>query len=90
MLLAAGTFTITAHSKFTTNIMKNFIIFVRFKFIVEVERMSNKNECHACEHAKNVQGCSSKHVAEARKLISEGKYQEADKQLRSFEKHLEK
>jgi hypothetical protein len=50
--------------------------------------MSKKTECHGCEHAKNLHGCASKHVGEARKMISEGKLAEADKHLQNFEKHL--
>jgi hypothetical protein len=50
--------------------------------------MSGKTGCHGCEHAKNLHGCASKHVGEARRMISEGKVEEADKQLHSLEKHL--
>jgi len=50
--------------------------------------MSKKNECHGCEHAKDLHGCASKHVNEARKLISEGKFEKADEQLLNLEKHL--
>jgi len=50
--------------------------------------MSSKNECHGCEHAKNLRGCASKHIGQARKMISEGKFEEADEQLNSIEKHL--
>ena len=50
--------------------------------------MSGKKGCHTCEHAKDLHGCASKHVAEARKMISEGKFEEADKNLHSLEKHL--
>ena len=50
--------------------------------------MSGKHTCHNCEYANNLQSCASKHVGEARKMISEGKYVEADKQLKGLEEHL--
>jgi hypothetical protein len=50
--------------------------------------MSNKTGCHECEYAKDLHRCASHHVGEARKMISEGKVEEADRQLYSFEKHL--
>ena len=50
--------------------------------------MSEKIGCQKCEHSEYLHGCASKHVGEARKLISEGKVEEADKQLDSLEKHL--
>lgn len=52
--------------------------------------MSKKNEGHCCEHAQNLHGCASKHVGEARKMISEGKFDEADNQLKGLEEHLKK
>ena len=54
-------------------------------------RMSRKNECNECnecEYSKDLHGCASKHVSESRKMISEGKPEEADKQLRGLETHL--
>ena len=50
--------------------------------------MSGKTECHKCEYAENLHGCASMHVEEARRMISEGKFEEADRQLYSLEKHL--
>ncbi|NYT16316.1 MAG: hypothetical protein GKC02_10230 [Methanomassiliicoccales archaeon] len=50
--------------------------------------MSKNTKCRACEHADDLKGRASKHVAEARKLISQGEVEEADSQLSSFEKHL--
>jgi hypothetical protein len=47
-----------------------------------------KNECHECEHAKDLHECTTKHVEEARRMISAGKLEEADKQLSNLEKHL--
>ena len=52
--------------------------------------MSNKHECRGCEHAKDLHGCASKHVEQARQMISEGKYMEADEQLKGLENHLKK
>jgi hypothetical protein len=72
----------------TDNIIKTFIILVRFKHYTGCMRMSKKTGCHECEHAKDLYGCASKHVEEARRMISEGKPEEADKQLHSLEKHL--
>ena len=50
--------------------------------------MSKNTKCGVCEHADDLKGCAFKHVAEARRLISQGKVEEADSQLSSFEKHL--
>jgi hypothetical protein len=50
--------------------------------------MSGKNGCLVCEHTKDLHGCASKHVGDARRMISEGKFEEADKQLYRLEKHL--
>jgi len=50
--------------------------------------MSKKTGCHECEYAKDLHGCASHHVRKARKMIFEGKPEEADKQLLSLEKHL--
>jgi len=50
--------------------------------------MSKETKCRVCEHAEDLKGCASKHVAEARMLIAQGKVEEADSQLSSFEKHL--
>ncbi len=38
--------------------------------------MSKKTKCGVCEHAEDLKGCASKHVAEARRLISQGKAEE--------------
>jgi len=50
--------------------------------------MGKEKKCGVCEHAEDLKGCASKHVSEARRLISEGKIEEADGQLESFERHL--
>jgi hypothetical protein len=52
--------------------------------------MSSKDECCICEYGRNIHGCASKHVSLARKMISEGKIDEADKQLSGLEEHLKK
>jgi hypothetical protein len=51
--------------------------------------MSKNTKCGACEHADDLRGCAFKHVVEARRLISQGKVEEADSQLSIFKKHLE-
>ena len=38
--------------------------------------------------ADDLKGCAFNYVAEARRLISQGKVEETDSQLSSFEKHL--
>jgi len=52
--------------------------------------MSEKTSCHECEYAKNLHGCASHHVKQAREKISEGKFEDADKELKNLEKHLTK
>ena len=50
--------------------------------------MSGDTKCGVCEHADDLKGCASKHVAEARRLISQGKVKDADSELSNFERHL--
>jgi len=50
--------------------------------------MSKDTKCRVCEHAEDLKGCASKHVAEARRLISQGKVDDADSELSNFERHL--
>ena len=45
-------------------------------------------ECKKCEYAESLKGCATKHVGEARGLISEGDVKGADLQLSYVEKHL--
>jgi hypothetical protein len=45
-------------------------------------------ECKKCEHSGNIKGCAAKHASILRMLLSEGKIEEAEKNLTSFEKHL--
>ena len=49
-----------------------------------------KFDCKRCEHAEDLRGCASKHVGEARRLLSEGDAEAADHQLDGLEKHLKK
>jgi hypothetical protein len=42
-----------------------------------------------CEFEKDLKGCALKHIDEARRLISEGKYHAADVELSRVEKHLQ-
>jgi len=41
-----------------------------------------------CEFVHNAKGCALKHMTEARKLISKGKYEDADTMLSYAEDHL--
>jgi hypothetical protein len=41
-----------------------------------------------CEFKEDLKGCALKHIGEARKLISKGKFEEANAQLLYAEKHL--
>ena len=50
--------------------------------------MCREVECKKCEYAENLKGCATKHVGEARKLISKGDSEKADLQLNYLEKHL--
>jgi hypothetical protein len=47
-------------------------------------------ECKKCEHSGDLKGCAAKHASTVRRLLSEGKIEEAEKNLTGFEKHLEK
>jgi len=50
--------------------------------------MCQDTKCKECEHAKNLKGCATKHIGEARKLISKGDVEAADLELSHVEKHL--
>lgn len=50
--------------------------------------MCRKVVCKKCEYAENLKGCATKHVGEARRLLSEGNAKEADLQLSYVETHL--
>jgi hypothetical protein len=41
-----------------------------------------------CEFEDNLKACALKHIGEARKLISKGKFEDADVELSYAEKHL--
>jgi len=41
-----------------------------------------------CEFEYDLKGCALKHLSEARKLISRGKFEDADVELIYAEKHL--
>jgi len=42
-----------------------------------------------CEFKDDLKGCALKHIGEARKLISNGRLEDADAELSYVEKHLE-
>lgn len=46
-----------------------------------------KTEGH-CEHAEDARGCALKHIAKAREMLAESRYEEADVLLRAAEDHL--
>ena len=50
--------------------------------------MCSEIECKTCDYAEYWKGCAEKHVSEARRLISEGDQEGADRQLSYFERHL--
>ena len=41
-----------------------------------------------CQFEDDLKGCALKHISEARKLISKGKFENADVELSYAEKHL--
>jgi hypothetical protein len=41
-----------------------------------------------CDFRNDLKGCTLKHISEARKLISKGKFEEADLELSYAERHL--
>ena len=41
-----------------------------------------------CELVDDLKGCALKHISEARRLISKGKFEDADVELSYAEKHL--
>ena len=47
-----------------------------------------EGECEECEFRHDIKGCVLKHITKARKLISEGRLEDADAELRYVEKHL--
>lgn len=47
-----------------------------------------KEKEKSCTYRDDAKGCALKHMAKARELISEGKYEEADTMLGYSEDHL--
>jgi hypothetical protein len=45
-------------------------------------------EKEKCEFKSDLKGCALKHISEARKLLSKGKFADADVELGYAEKHL--
>jgi hypothetical protein len=41
-----------------------------------------------CDFRNDLKGCALKHISEARKLISEGRFKEADLELGYAESHI--
>ena len=50
--------------------------------------MSFIEGCEGCKLAEDLHKCAMMHVSEARRLIAEGKIEEADSHLRSLEERL--
>ena len=50
--------------------------------------MCKEKTCVECEYKEDLKGCVKKHVASARKLLDEGKIEEAKAHLASLENHL--
>jgi len=50
--------------------------------------MCKETSCKECEFVEDLKGCATKHVGEARRLISKGDPKGADLQLSYVEKHL--
>lgn len=50
--------------------------------------MCREVECKKCEYAEDLKGCATKHIGEARRLISEDDVKGADLQLSYVERHL--
>jgi len=50
--------------------------------------MCKEKPCVECECKEDLKGCVKKHVASARKLLDEGKIQEAKAHLANLENHL--
>jgi hypothetical protein len=47
------------------------------------------SECKACKYANDLKSCAAHHVETARKLIADGKLDEADKNLKGIQQHLQ-
>jgi len=53
-----------------------------------MRKMCKEKPCVECEYEEDLKGCVKKHVASARKLLDEGKIEEAKAHLASLEKYL--
>jgi hypothetical protein len=47
-------------------------------------------DCEGCKLAGDLMSCAKMHVMEARRLLSEGKIEDADSHLQSLESRLKK
>ncbi len=50
--------------------------------------MCKEKPCVECEYKEDLKGCVKKHITSARKLLDEGKIEEAKAHLASLENHL--
>jgi hypothetical protein len=51
--------------------------------------MTERQTCSGCKYASDLKGCASYHAEEALKLLSEGKVEEAEENLKGLQSHLE-
>lgn len=51
--------------------------------------MTEKSACKGCKFSKDLKGCASHHAEEALRLLSEGKVDEAEENLKGLQQHLE-
>ncbi|MCS7385154.1 MAG: hypothetical protein NDF55_00245 [archaeon GB-1867-005] len=50
--------------------------------------MCRETACTECEYKDDLRSCVKKHIEAARKLLDQGKIEEAKAELESLEKHL--
>jgi hypothetical protein len=50
--------------------------------------MTEEHRCHGCKYSKDLRGCASHHAKTARRLLAQGKVEEADKSLEGLEERL--
>jgi hypothetical protein len=55
-----------------------------------MSKMAEKQTCSGCKYSTDLKGCASFHAEEALKLLSEGKVEEAEKNLKGLQQRLEK
>ena len=53
-----------------------------------VSKMTENSTCSDCEFSKDLKGCASHHAEEALRLLSEGKVEEAEDNLKGLQQHL--